>query len=528
MTMRRLYTVAVLAVLATQASAFRRNVAGVLKTDSHSVFEAEPPAVEAMLADATTVIDAKIAAAEAALAGAQKKMMDLSMATAGSNNTNKGMLMHEAVDAMMAANVEKATAITVKGKVKEMVEACTTLFTAVVSFKTNSEPRAAHTKTQIEKHVKDQVAEIKKAAVDTERIDLQNLLDLVRAIAENEKLVKDLDKEVGAGAAPGIVGATSLVYQYETQLKERQATVTTADALFKMPPLTPEDAQLRIEPQFGQSLEAASTEIERIIKEKEQLVLDANSQLMVVAGSVEQSNATRMHEIIDELMAANQAKAKAVELGAAIDVAIPKIENFFTMFAGYRSKEAQKKQSVSDDVDKIISNGDDIVKATEASVLLEVGAFFRFYQLMWVRALEAGKAIPVGDADFATIAANIDTNAEAVHEWLNNEMTSLCTYYTTCTAARAALLALAEVHVDWCDERTTLTACRGGSPEDTTRSKDEQPPGGQAPNGKMCSWTPPNHEINDRIGTCSPVSPPTANMKWGRDGPVPPGVGIFY
>ena len=34
-----------------------------------------------------------------------------------------------------------------------------------------------------------------------------------------------------------------------------------------MPPLTPEDAQLQIEPRFAASLEAASKEIERIIKE---------------------------------------------------------------------------------------------------------------------------------------------------------------------------------------------------------------------------------------------------------------------
>ena len=31
------------------------------------------------------------------------------------------------------------------------------------------------------------------------RIDLRNLLDLVKAIAENEKLVKDLDKELAQG-----------------------------------------------------------------------------------------------------------------------------------------------------------------------------------------------------------------------------------------------------------------------------------------------------------------------------------------
>jgi len=53
--------------------------------------------------------------------------------------------------------------------------------------------------TQIEKHMKDQVTESKKATANTERIDLRNLLDLVKAIAENEKLVKDLDKELAQG-----------------------------------------------------------------------------------------------------------------------------------------------------------------------------------------------------------------------------------------------------------------------------------------------------------------------------------------
>ena len=51
-----------------------------------------------------------------------------------------------------------------------------------------------------EKHVKDQVAEIKKVTADTESIDLRNLLDLGEAIAE--KVIEDHDKEVGAGAAP--------------------------------------------------------------------------------------------------------------------------------------------------------------------------------------------------------------------------------------------------------------------------------------------------------------------------------------
>ena len=41
-------------------------------------------------------------------------------------------------------------------------------------------------------------------------VEAARLLDLVKAIAENEKLVRDLDKEVGKGAAPGIVEATPL------------------------------------------------------------------------------------------------------------------------------------------------------------------------------------------------------------------------------------------------------------------------------------------------------------------------------
>ena len=69
------------------------------------------------------------------------------------------------------------------------------------------QPKSSRRSSQIEKHGKDQVAEIKKATADTERIDLRNLLDLVKAIAVNEKLIEDLDKEVGAGAAPCSVGA---------------------------------------------------------------------------------------------------------------------------------------------------------------------------------------------------------------------------------------------------------------------------------------------------------------------------------
>ena len=48
------------------------------------------------------------------------------------------------------------------------------------------QPKSSRRSSQIEKHGKDQVAEIKKATADTERIDLRNLLDLVKAIAKRE------------------------------------------------------------------------------------------------------------------------------------------------------------------------------------------------------------------------------------------------------------------------------------------------------------------------------------------------------
>ncbi len=44
--------------------------------------------------------------------------------------------------------------------------------------------------------MKDQVTESNEATANTKRIDLRNLLDLVKAIAENEKLVNDLDKKL--------------------------------------------------------------------------------------------------------------------------------------------------------------------------------------------------------------------------------------------------------------------------------------------------------------------------------------------
>jgi hypothetical protein len=479
-----------------------------------AVGEAEHPDVDIMMGHANTVIDAKIAAAVASLASAQQSIMNLSMATAGANNTNKGMSAHDAVDLMMKANKEKAQAQVIKDKVKMMVESCHTLFSAVEAFKANTEPRAALQKKQTKATMESEIEKLKAATVATEKLDLANLLKIIENIKATQVKVEELDGKVGAGAAAGILGSTELVYKYGDQLEARKNSLTSADAFAAFPPLKPEDAKLQIEPKFAKSLDAAQKMIEKIIKEKNELVANSQKQMVVLSSSVNQANFTKMHGFVDDMMAANQAKALAEELSALIDTAIREIQNFFELFADYKSTQEAKKKIALGDVDDIIAHADALHKATDLSVLSEVGSFFHLYHLMWVSAIEAEDAMPDDDTDYTTIRSSLDENAIAVHVWLNGEMQSVCTTFKTCAAARKELnKVMSSKNATFCDERQgTIVSCLNDND-------------GHQPNGKMCKWIKGDHDKGEWSG-CKQVSPPTNDLQYGRN--HPDGAGIFY
>ena len=123
--------------------------------------------------------------------------------------------------------------------------------------------------------------------------------------------VEERDGKVRAGAATGILGSTALVYKYGDQLEARKNSLTSADAFAAFPPLKPEDAKLQIEPKFAKSLDATQKMIEKIIKEKNELVANSQKQMVLLSSSVNQANFTKMHGFVDDMMAANQAKALA-------------------------------------------------------------------------------------------------------------------------------------------------------------------------------------------------------------------------
>lgn len=517
MTRCNVYTLTILAACASCGGAFRHNLASVMEhqfSKYGTVFEAEPPNVDVMMQHTQTVIDAKIAAADASLAHAQKKMMNLSTAEMV-NNTQKGVLMHEAVDMMMAANVAKAKANEVHAKVELMVEACHILFKAVQAFKNNAEPQAALTRKTTKEELESKIEALKADTVETERLDLEGLLALIAQIRAAEAKVKTLDAAVGAGAAEGIVGATALVYTYADQLTVRQTSLTSADAFAEFAPLQPADAKLLIDPKTKASLKAASTKIEQIIAAKTQIVADANAKMLQIhtSGSTDVANYTAMHGLVDDLFKANQAKAQAEQLALAIDKAIAEIENFFELFADYKATQAEKRAIAKGEVDELIKDANKLLKATEAAVLSAAGTFFHLYQMMWVHTSEAEASMPDDDEDYATIRSSLDENSIAVHIWLNEELETLCTHYGSCTAAKAKLIEILENKPNglWCDERSGAgkVACI-----DTN--------GGHQPNGKVCKWIKPNPELG-LTGDCKQVNPPTKNLKYGKDPK-----GIFY
>jgi len=547
MTRCSIYTVALLAAFAGVGTAFRHNLKNVMEHVTASVFEAAPPDVDGMMTEADTVIDAKIAAATAKYAAAQKTLMNLTMAVAGTNNTNKGMSAHEAVDAMMKANIEKAEAILAKEKVHLMVEACDTLFQAVQSFKTISEPRAALAVESSGKHMQEKIEELKQATIATEQLDLDRLLKLVAQIRISQKRVEDLDTKVKSGASTGIVGATELVYGYAAQLLERQKITvasctadepcTAAEAaaflatLAAMAPLQPEDAQQRIPPLSVASLDKANKKIDAILAKQAKLLTDGQAGLMKLFGSIKSENATAMHVIIDEMRDVNIAKAVAMDLKSALEAAIQEIKDFFLAFAEYKAKDDYKKK-ISGEADDIIAKADEIKKATEANMLLEVGSFFHLYQMMWKLAIQAKDHIPDDDEDFVKLDKDVYDTAVAVHVWLNGETVSVCEYHTTCKAARDTLIAELEKKANWCDERFTSYFCGNGQEKD--RAKGDAPDGGSQPNGKMCQWIEPQPD-KGLTGECKQINSPTSvppprgasdTIKFAKD--HADGAGIFY
>jgi len=412
---------------------------------------------------------------------------------------------------MMQANVQRAASLAIKEKVSLMVEACKTLFTAVIAFKTGSEPRAALTHANTKKEMEGKIEELKGATVETEKLDLVNLLKLIQEIRDAQALVETLDEKVGAGAAPGIVGATTLVYTYADQLTARQTSLTSASAFAAMEPLQPEDAALLIEPQFKASLQAASEKIDQIIKEQEALSADASAKLMVLAGSTDASNATKMHTVVDAMMAANQAKAVAEQLRGAVDTAVQVVTNFFRMFGDYKAKQEVKKAVALGHVDELIEDAAAIHAATDANIISEIGTFFHLYHLMWGRQIEAEDAMPDDDEDYTTVRSSLDESAIAVHEWLNGEMQTMCVYYKTCAAARAELVAALKDTATVCDKREEKTDC--------LETAD-----GHGPLGRMCKWINPSPK--DDTGDCESVNPPTQDLKYGSN--HADGAGIFY
>jgi len=169
----------------------------------------------------------------------------------------------------------------------------------------------------------------------------------------------------------------------------------------------------------------------------------------------------------------------------------------------------------SKQVDTLKADADKVRQEIDETVLLETKTLFQLYAVMWGKASEA-EAVVSGHEDglFTTFGQQVHDYAVSVHEWINEELQSLCEYHEGCMKVRAAVIKLVEANVNHCDERFTEYYCKNHH-------------AGIAPSGRTCKWIPPQPEKGIR-GDCKTLKLPTVGLKFHQETKTEEGAGIFY
>jgi hypothetical protein len=483
--------------------------------------QAEAPNCQALSVLAQKLLDSmneQADLAEQQLFGALEDLDAFDFTVGGENTTMANASSNDATDDLLVASQDASAAAEAKEKVDRMVELCTILSSEVATFKIDSEDHAVLKRQNNAASLSRIINQLKDEMVTAEQRDLGNLIALLQGILEDKMEVEKLDAKVGAGAIAGIQQATDLVVGYVEQLQERQGSLTSADAFADVPALQPEGGKLEIDKATSSSLEVVFKKIVAIIAAKDTAYKAGLAKVSVLRKSGKASNATAIKASIQAVKAEGYAKARAIALNNAIEKTTQSINAFFAMLGGYESKQVQKRMAGEATVEQLESQADDLLKEIDGSVLADAEKFFKLYAIMWLRASEAEDYLTHDNPAFGDVLAQVKVTAVAVHEWLNEELHSLCDYHGSCSKVRSLIFAEAEKKMNYCDERFTEYRCTG-----------EQ--SGYGPNGRSCKWVTPDMKAGEARklglrGRCKSLRPPTAGLKYHQD--HPDGAGIFY
>merc|ERR1719240_1066273 len=134
-----------------------------------------------------------------------------------------------------------------------------------------------------------------------------------------------------------------------------------------------------------------------------------------------------MTGMIKGIQEAGQARAAGLALKGAVGKSMQAIEDFFSRLESYISAQMQRKMVASKQVDTLNADAEKVRQQIDETVLLETKTIFQLYAVMWGKASEA-EAVVSGHEDelFTTLGQQVHDYAVSVHEWINEELQSLC------------------------------------------------------------------------------------------------------
>jgi len=221
-----------------------------------------------------------------------------------------------------------------------------------------------------------------------------------------------------------------------------------------------------------------------------------------------------MDDLIDTMQAAGELMAHGEALQGAVKQTMVAVYSFFQNFDAYTSAQKQRLRVATEDIDTLKTEAATIKQQNEITLFLELVEQLFSYSMMWMHAEEAKEILNGKGQSFTIVSDAVQEYAKAVHEWLNGETQSLCTYHGGCREVRAKLFAEVEKTVDYCNERLT--------------EQCEKMHGGFAPSGRFCKFIMRTKEEKDKglQDQCKAIMPPTRGLKYHQNHPE--GRGIFY
>jgi hypothetical protein len=457
--------------------------------DSLLEVNARPPAVDGLLKTSLALLAQKEAAAQEAYEAAQKEMFNLSNARSRRNNTAKRDSSHAAVDAMFAANADKLALHEIIGEIEKFVEACKVLFGGVKLF-LMSRSHILKKKEEIEAETEAKRSALASRVVDEEKLDLANLMRIIKEIMAQKENVVNFDARVvetikkPTGAVVAITASIEIVLRLEKQLSARNREISSDKfvSLDAMRERAFPEARMDAQGAGTASLGAAQAIIDRALSENEGNLRAAQAELNRIMGAQRRGNASNAaaeaKQKINEMTAMNDLKFDAEDLRNSIDRCLELVSSFFDALDAYQSGHEERAVAAVIAIKKADTGSRWKRANIYANQLKQVAALYDFYLVIWRHYFDIHAAIPELPAGCEDVVVAVNDVMKRVHEWVNEELApslgpnyrqDLQQYFSSAMNQKGSTL--------MCDERS-------GAGIDVCLKQGN----GRQPNGKFCKW----------------------------------------